>query len=115
MWRGTVPDSLPPLCGGRVGEGKLRRHPHHRRLLRDTSAAPSPPSSASGRGEESAQREGEQPHAGRGEDHFSGSANTQSTEPLSGLLISGTSVPSDFKRPDPLPEATATYCLPLTL
>src|SRR5881296_2424439 len=44
-----------------------------------------------------------------------GSANTHSTEPPSGFLISGVSVESDLARPDPLPTATATYCLPLAV
>jgi hypothetical protein len=55
------------------------------------------------------------PKSAREQAYFSGSANTHSIEPPSGLLISGVSVPNDRSRPDPLPLATATYCLPLTL
>src|SRR5690348_2202685 len=44
-----------------------------------------------------------------------GSAKTHSTEPPSGFWISGVSVASALARLDPLPTATATYCLPLTL
>ena len=44
-----------------------------------------------------------------------GRANTHSVEPPSGILVSGTSVDSERPSPDPLPVATATYCLPLTL
>src|ERR1700709_1785350 len=43
-----------------------------------------------------------------------GSANTQSTEPPSGTWISAASVASAFCSLDPLPTATATYCLPPT-
>jgi hypothetical protein len=45
----------------------------------------------------------------------SGSANTHNVEPPSGFFISGTSVDNERPSPDPLPVATATYCLPLTL
>src|SRR5262245_54494705 len=44
---------------------------------------------------------------------LSGSANTQRTDPPSGAPISGVSVASDLISPEPLPVATATYCLPL--
>jgi hypothetical protein len=44
-----------------------------------------------------------------------GNANTHSTEPPSGFCISGVSVASALEWLDPLPTATATYCLPLTL
>ena len=47
--------------------------------------------------------------------HLSGNANTHSVEPPSGFRISGTSVDNERPKPDPLPVATATYCLPLTL
>jgi hypothetical protein len=47
--------------------------------------------------------------------HQLGSAKTHSTEPSSGFWISGVSVASALDRLDPLPTATATYCLPLTL
>ena len=47
--------------------------------------------------------------------HQFGSANTHSTEPPSGFWISGVSVASAFDWLEPLPTATATYCLPLTL
>src|SRR5580704_11313742 len=47
--------------------------------------------------------------------HLPGSANTQSTEPPSGAAISGVSVARDFISLEPLPVATATYCLPLTM
>jgi hypothetical protein len=47
--------------------------------------------------------------------HQLGSAKTHSTEPPSGFWISGVSVASALERLDPLPTATATYCLPLTL
>src|SRR5262245_7048122 len=44
-----------------------------------------------------------------------GNANTHSTEPPSGFWISGVSVASALEWLDPLPTATATYCLPFTL
>jgi hypothetical protein len=47
--------------------------------------------------------------------HLSDSAKTHSVEPPSGLFISGTSVDNERPSPDPLPVATATYCVPLTL
>jgi hypothetical protein len=47
--------------------------------------------------------------------HFSGSANTHNVEPPSGFFMSGTSVDKERPSPDPLPVATATYCLPFTL
>jgi hypothetical protein len=103
-----APDSLPRLRGRELERGKLRRHAHHRRPLFETAAAPSPTLPR--------KRERAKKAQGRGAAaYFSGRANTHSMEPLSGLLISGVSVPSDFNRPDPLPAATATYCLPLTL
>jgi hypothetical protein len=47
--------------------------------------------------------------------HLCGSAKTHSVEPPSGFFISGTSVDNERPSPDPLPVATATYCVPLTL
>ena len=47
--------------------------------------------------------------------HLSGRANTHSTEPPSGIPISGVSVLSDRISLEPLPVATATYCLPLAV
>ena len=43
-----------------------------------------------------------------------GNAKTQSTEPPSGVPISGVSVASDRAWLEPLPVAIATYCLPPT-
>ena len=43
-----------------------------------------------------------------------GRAKTQSTEPPSGMPISGVSVAHDPPALEPLPTATATYCLPST-
>jgi hypothetical protein len=55
------------------------------------------------------------PKAAKPPPHRSGSANTHKVDPPSGFFMSGTSVDSERPSPDPLPVATATYCLPLTL
>ena len=56
----------------------------------------------------------QQPRATDGSYFLSGRANTHSTEPPSGAVISGVNVASDLAWVDPLPTDTAIYCLPFT-
>src|SRR5450631_582801 len=46
---------------------------------------------------------------------LSGRAKTHNTDPPSGTVSSGVSVASDLAWLEPLPDDTATYCLPFTL
>src|SRR6185312_6104247 len=64
------------------------------------------------RGEHGPEASRHDQRAGGGAYLLSGSANTQSAEPPSGMAISGVKVASERISLEPLPTATATYCLP---